>query len=115
MTARIVVKTNICKSVAARFPQEVDRIVRAQLLQTEADVKEAVVEYDVIDLGNLLGMVGSTPTGQAQGEVYSAAEYSAYQNFGTRFIGGRPFFSEPIETARTEFPERFRELERRLA
>ena len=114
MTVRMVVRANNCERVAARFPAEVDRLVRAQLLQTEADVKENVVTYDVIDTGNLLNRVTSQATGEAQGEVRSEAEYSAYQNFGTRFIGGRPFFSDAIEVARDEFPARFRDLERGL-
>lgn len=114
MTVRMVVRANRCKAVAARFPREVDALVRAQLLQSEADVKENVVKYDVIDTGNLLNSVAGRSTGQARGEVVSGAEYSAYQNFGTRFISGRPFFSDAIETARKEFPERFRELEGRL-
>lgn len=114
MTVRMVVRSNLCPRVAQRFPAEVDRLVRAQLLQTEQDVIENVVKYDVIDTGNLMNRVESRSTGQAQGEVTSGAEYSAYQNFGTRFIAGRPFYSDAIEVARREFPERFRDLERGL-
>ncbi len=115
MAVQVIVRSNKCPQVMRRFPAEVDRIVRAQLLQSESDAKENVVKYDVIDTGNLLGSIFSQSTGQAQGMVASPAEYSAYQNFGTRYITGRPYFSDMVETARQEFPQRFRDLERSLA
>jgi len=111
----MVVRSNLCKRTAARVPDAVHNLVRAQVLQTEDDVTVNVVKYDVIDTGNLLGLTKGEMTGQGQGEVVNNAEYAAYQNFGTRFIAGRPFFSDAIDVARQEFPKRFKDLERELA
>lgn len=127
---RLEVKYNRLPEMYDKFPRETDQIVRQQLFVTEDDVKTNIVKYDAIDTSNMINTVASKPDSSGGGEVVSPAEYSAYVNygyvrggrsflFGAVRMGGshvpaRPFFSDAVEKARREFPERFRELERRL-
>lgn len=117
MTARVIVVKNVSKQVAARFPGEIDRIIRAQALQSVDDTMTNIVKYDAIDTGNMLNSPRDHEAGHLAREVTVSAQskqgapYPAFVNYGTRFMPARPFFSDMIATAEKEFPERFRNLE----
>lgn len=116
-TITVTVERNLAGRLADMLPTLVDRAVREQVFQSEADVKVNVQKYDVIDTGNLLGSVKGRPTGHAQGEATVSAQseqgypYPRAQNYGWHDRGGnyhpgRPFFSEAETKAAEEFPQR---------
>ena len=102
--------------VGANLRREVNRSVREQVLTTEGDVSIGIVKYGAVDTGTMLGSVRGEMTGETTGNVSVNAEsadgspYPLYVNFGTRYVPARPFFSDAVEKARTEFPERFKGL-----
>lgn len=111
-TVRIVL--NKCPRVAARFPGEVSKIVREQVLESEARVKVNATVMDVIDIGTLRASVNGEMTGEFSGLVSVGVEYGIYQDKGTRFISPRPYFSDEQHRAESAFPARFKDLESRL-
>lgn len=113
-SARVIIKTNHCPRVASRFPREVNRLMREQVLESEAHVKTNIVAMDVIDTGFMLNSTTGQMTGEFSGEVTVNAEYAHYQNDGTVFISPRPFFTNEVHRAETAFPARMRQLEGRL-
>lgn len=112
------VRYNRMPQIRARFPREVNRIVREQVLVTEADVKTNIaVKYGAVDTGAMLNSTTGRMTGDAEGEVTVSAQsaqgypYPVAVNYGTRFMPGRPFMNDAAAKAESEFPARFRELE----
>jgi hypothetical protein len=113
-SVKVIIKHNKLPQLAARFPREVNRIVREQVMQTESDVKVNIRKYGAVDTGNMLNSTQGRMEGEHDGVVSVGADYAVHVNYGTRYISGRPFFSDATERARQEFPERFRGLERGL-
>ena len=117
MTARVIVVKNMSKRVAQQLPGEIDRIIRAQALQSVDDTMTNIVKYDAIDTGNMLNSVRDHEAGHLAREVVVSAQaeggapYPAFVNYGTRFMPARPFFSDMIAVAEKEFPDRFIGLE----
>lgn len=120
-SARVIIRSNLCPLVAARFPDAVNKIVREQVFDSEGRVKVNVVSMGVVDTRMLLNSVAGEMTGQFSGEVTVSAQsgqgypYPAAQNFGTVFISPRPFFTDETHRAETVFPARFKALEGMLS
>jgi hypothetical protein len=116
----VEIRNNKLPRLGANFKREVNRRVREQVMQSESDTKVNIVRYGAVDTGTMLGSARGEMTGETEGMVSVNAEsedgypYPQAVNFGTRFMPGRPFFSEMVETARAEFPRRFDDMERGL-
>lgn len=119
--ATVRIKSNLCASVAARFPSAINKVVREQVLESEGRVKINIVSYGAVDTGMMLGSVKGEMTDQFAGEVTVSAEsgdgfpYPAAVNYGTVHMSPRPFFSDEVHRAETAFPARFNALARMLS
>lgn len=101
MGVTILLETRKLKSVAARFPAEVDAIVRATALAIEGDAKQLAP----VDTGNLRGsikMVDAVPM-DGKAEVVVGAEYGLYVERGTRYSRAQPFLGPAVQRHRAAF------------
>jgi hypothetical protein len=108
-SATAEVTFNNLPRIAARFPEETRKRVRAQAADTADDVRANIVGMDVIDTG--AGLASTASDGES---VWVGQAYMAFQDRGTVYIRARPFFTDAVQKARQEFPERFRDLEAAL-
>lgn len=54
------------------------------------------------------------PENDMEAYVAVGAEYAAYQEFGTRYMPGRPFFFPGIEDTKRSFEDKIQTIEERL-
>lgn len=135
MSARIVVKYDNFKRIAARFEDEVSRIVQstAQAVSMNAKslmrgVKHGRVymrgkrrhiaskpgEAPAVDTGKLKGSIMVRMVTKHKAIVTPTAEYAYSLEFGTRRIAPRPFMRPSAEKAASVYFERMRRLEEKL-
>jgi len=111
---------NLFSALADALPDVCSQVVRKTALDAQGNIQAHIQANDQVDTGFMLGSVytqtsdGSTYKGgekalpeteapedtKTTAHVAVAAEYGAYQNYGTRFIPARPFFEPGMEEAR---------------
>lgn len=102
---------NKFSTLADAFPEIASKIVRKTALDAEAAIKNRIQGNGQVRTGNMLnGIYHNTsdrstykavqdalpelarPQDRFTAKVGAAAHYSLYQNYGTRYTPGRPFF-----------------------
>lgn len=76
--------------------KKLDEAVQDIRIMLQGEVSEAAVFTKGYSTGNLRRLINSSQTGQARGILSSPAHYSAYIEYGTRFMDAQPFFFNTI-------------------
>ena len=102
----------------ARFPSAVRKRARAQVEETEREVRANIVAFGLIDTGLMLTTVVGTMTDRAEGMVAVPAvspegfPYPVVQDKGSVHVPATGFFSKAVDKARSAFPRKFDGIER---
>lgn len=114
----VVISFDKLPQLARRFPVATSKRIRAEVLATEAGVKQNIVTADLIESGNMLNTTKGEMTGQFEGQVSVPAEsedgfpYPIVQDRGSVHVPATGFFSKEVDKSRTRFPRRFDDIER---
>ena len=87
--------TNNTRRVRATVNQRVDRAIRAAAFQIEGHAKAGAP----VDTGNLRNSINASGH-DSEWRVDSPAEYSIYQEFGTRYQAAQPYMVPAVERVR---------------
>lgn len=104
---RIVVKTNKLPAISRRVRPAVNNEIHAAGFRIEAKAKVRARK----DTGYMAASTANQP-GDLSTTVIAPAEYSAFQNYGTRFVPGDSWFSGPVEEETSGLPGRIAEVVR---
>ncbi len=123
---------NHFSQIAEALPVVLGQIVRKTALDCQANIQGFIRANGQVDTGFMVNSVytvtseGSTYSGgadalpevggadQTTAYVAVAANYAVYQNYGTRFQPGKPFFEPGIEQTRPGFEAACAALEEKL-
>jgi|SRR6266446_2066567 len=92
----------------------------AEIVDETADVVVWAIQEFIhingqIDTGRMVnGIHKEDGADELTKDITSEAPYWKYQNYGTRFIGARPFVEPGVAQARPEFEAKLKTLESRL-
>ena len=106
MYATVTVRVNRLPEIRGRFVFEVEAAQGKAVLDTEAGMKVRAP----IDTGFLANNIGSN----GKDKAWSAAEYSVFVNYGTRFQPAQPFVEPAIEDVLPGYLGALRQLVDRL-
>ncbi len=120
-------------NIAKALPQVLSQVVRKTAFDCQGHIQGFIRSNGQIDTGFMLNSVyvrtydESTYSGGAKAlpeverpdnaqTAYCAvgAEYGLYQNYGTRYMPGRPFFEPGVEATRPGFEAACRAIEAKL-
>lgn len=94
-----------------RQPSIIQREAGDIILNTANRVEKRAKSYAPVDTGYLKQHIASEKTGMLSADVASSAEYSVYQEFGTRKMAGKSFMRPAVKQ---ESPFLFQKLQNLL-
>ena len=111
MAWKIYVKRNDIPNLIGDWQQEARRTVEEFSYALEAEMKQNIVEKDIIDTGALLGstQVQRFEDGGLTSYTGPTVEYAIHHEYGTRFMAARPFVAPAVEAIRTDFIQTLKE------
>lgn len=87
--------------------------VKATVKKNGAQLQKKAQKEAPVDSGHLQGMIMLEITdGGMTAEVESTAEYAAYQEYGTRFMKGKPHIRSAFDEQKEKFKADMKELVR---
>lgn len=87
--------------------------VKATVKKNGAQLQKKAQKEAPVDSGHLQGMIMLEITdGGMTAEVESTAEYAAYQEYGTRFMKGKPHIRPAFDEQKEKFKADMKELVR---
>lgn len=101
---RVVVRSRV-PAVTREGLANVEKGIRAATLEVEAQAKMRAP----VDTGYLRNAIAGTARG-TKGRVDSPAEYSLYQEMGTRYMGAHPFLIPALEATKAKMASFFKGL-----
>ncbi len=102
-------------TIADALPLVLGNIVSETAVECQQHIKGFIQSNGQVKTGFMLDSVHVEDGPNAQTKVVIAgAPYSVFQNYGTRFMPGRPFWEPGIEQTRPGFETRLANLESRL-
>ncbi len=120
-------------NIADALPHVLGQVVRKTAFDCAGNIQGFIRSNGQVDTGFMLNSVytvtdeGSTYAGGADAlpevsgadlttaYVAVAASYAIFQNYGTRYMPGRPFFEPGVEKTRPEFEAALSKIEAKLA
>jgi HK97 gp10 family phage protein len=109
MSARLVVR----RSVLEQMPAALQAHARASVAFALRAGEQTAKQQAPVRTGFLRNSITTTRSPQG-GSLVSRANYSAYVNFGTRYMAARPYFTAGVTRMREVHDAEWRKLERRL-
>lgn len=103
---RWVVVQNDLPAITARMLPLVEAIVAKTALDVEADAKTRAP----VDTGTLRNSIQATKVGAAYWRVTVGADYGVHVEWGTRFMGARPFLRPALTSITPTFREAMRQV-----
>ena len=107
---RVVVKADRSSEVAREVEATARKIVEKAARDIEANASANVVTMGAVDTGNLLNSIAAEQLTPDRWRVFAGADYAAYVNYGTTFMGARPFFTQAVDRVRPTFRAAMRQL-----
>lgn len=106
ISARMVVSRNEFARIGAELGPNVTKAVVATAYEVEAGFKERVR----VKTGNLRRSIHTIVLDAYHAIVGTDVEYAPYQEYGTRFMEGRPALIPSLELSRPRFYARLRKV-----
>ncbi|HEX2614008.1 MAG TPA: hypothetical protein VHL10_00825 [Nitrososphaera sp.] len=90
--------------IAAALRPACSQVVKKTALDAQANIQSFIRANGQIKTGNMINSVYTQP-GENDLTMYFGvgAEYAVYQNYGTRYMAGRPFWEPAIARAQAGF------------
>ena len=110
MRTRVVVKYNHFGRVAAALPVRTSQVVRKAAM----DIRDQAASRAPVKSGTLKGEITWESLSQTSARVHSAAYYSAYVNYGTRYQSANPYFTQAVEAVKPAYVAAMTQLLRSL-
>lgn len=105
----VTVKRSVIEKIPDAMKAEAERIMSAAAREGEIVAKRAAP----VRTGFLKNSI-SVERGELNRTLHSKANYSAYVNYGTKYMGARPYFTEGAEAMNKAFLNGWNGTEGRL-
>ncbi len=103
----------VVRSVTGQYPLAMRREAVRIVLESLRIGEQAAKRDAPVRTGFMRNNIETEPRGM-DGSLWSRASYSAHVNFGTRFMGARPFFTTGAKRMREHFRKEWLIVERRM-
>jgi hypothetical protein len=102
-------------ALAAALPEICEQVVTKTALDVKSNVQAQIVANGQVDTGNMLNSVEVEDGEDAQTKyIKVGAEYAPAQNYGTRFMAGRPFWEPGWNKTRPDFEAAIAAIQNKL-
>ncbi len=108
--ADVRVDLSALKAMLAELPSREEKILAKAAFDVENRAKDNITDNDQVDTGYMRAAVATMQQSRFTWLVVAGAEYSLYQEMGTRFMRARPFLFPALEAIRPKFLEAWNKL-----
>ncbi len=98
-TAKVTVDTSKLKTAEVQLQRRAEQVIQKAAMDIEKDAKTRAP----VDTGFLRDNINAEQQTPLEWWVIAHAEYSIYQELGTRFMRAHPFLFPALEAARSRF------------
>ncbi len=98
-TAKVTLDTTQLKTAQAQVQRRAEQVIQ----NAARDVQKGAMQRAPVDTGFLRDNINAEQQTPLEWWVIAHAEYSIYQELGTRFMRAHPFLFPALEAARSRF------------